>query len=244
MSRVGRISRAYARVQQIVSEYLNRGYNPTTREIQLAYYGDRFSDDSKIQYDTIYQCICKGRESAIAKWEAYISSREFESDLQKVLTTHDEERENAVNSHEWKEFYDRLIENGEIPEELLPLLPALEFLFEQKMYQFSEEGTNFVIPEGNPFLRTTRWYRPSRAAWNIREEDIYKRTLRVMGTQFRRGIKTQVRLGSGLPLRRVLDYTRTIKAALEDVTSWNCPYCGALNLGEDERCIICRTPRT
>jgi hypothetical protein len=38
----------YTRAQQIISEYLNRGYNPTTKKIQQVYYGNRYDKDSKL----------------------------------------------------------------------------------------------------------------------------------------------------------------------------------------------------
>jgi hypothetical protein len=42
------------------------------------------------------------------------------------------EREEVTKTDEWKEFHDILIEKGDIPEQLLPLLPALEVIFELK----------------------------------------------------------------------------------------------------------------
>jgi len=48
------------------------------------------------------------------------------------LTAHEMEREEVTKTDEWKEFHDILIEKGDIPEQLLPLLPALEVIFELK----------------------------------------------------------------------------------------------------------------
>jgi hypothetical protein len=150
-----------------------------------------------------------------------------------------DEIEESIRSGEWKKYFDILIEQKEITDELLELLPALEFLFEQKMYQFSDEGTNFVIPSGDPFRRQTRWFRPSRAGWNIREEGLYRKTVKTLSTRLKRGIKTQVILSSSEPLSRVLDFTRSMRASLEDGTSWKCNYCQARNLAEDSTCKIC-----
>jgi hypothetical protein len=154
-----------------------------------------------------------------------------------------DEIEESIRSGEWKKYFDILIEQKEITDEVLEILPALEFLFEQKMYQFSDEGTNFIIPSGDPFKGDARWYRPSKAGWNIREEKEYRKTVKALSTRFKRGIKTQVMLSSGEPLKRVLDFTRSMRASLEDGTSWKCNHCQARNLVEDSNCKVCGHPR-
>ena len=243
MSRLSLISRAYARVQEIVSQYLNNGYNPTTREIQQAYYGNQYSSDSSTQYSTIYGCIQRGRKAAIEKWSQYLGSKEFWYDLNKIRYQAENECEDVNKKEEWKEYLDRLDRDGILSEDLLEVLPAFEVLFEHKMYEFSDEGTNFIITSGNPFQGESRWIRPSRAGWNIREEDLYKRSLKVLGTQFRRGLQTQVQLTSGESLRRTLEYTQPIKAALEDGNSWMCSHCHARNVGDASECAICGETR-
>jgi len=241
--RVGRVTRAFARVQEIISEYLNAGYNPTTHEILQAYYRDQYDPDSSSQYDTIYQCIRRGRRLAIKKWEEYLRTRGFWADLQRALIHMGEEIEESTRSEEWRDYIANLTERSVISDDVLELLPALEFLFEQKMYQFSEEGTNFIISIGDPFRRQSRWYRPSRSGWNIRELDLYKRTLKTINTQIERGIVTHVITGSGDSLRRVLKYTQPIVASLEDGTSWVCNHCSSRNIGEANFCAICGHPR-
>jgi len=243
MSKSSYVSRAFARVQEIISQYLSKKYNPTTREIQLAYYGNQYDSDSSSQYNTIYGCINRGRKLAIEKWDQYIGASKFWSDLEKSLVYMGDEIEDAAKSEEYKKYINSLIYDGVVTNELLEVLPAIELLFEQMMYQFSNGGTNFIISDGNPFKRDAKWYRPSRAGWNIREERLYRRTVKILDRQFKRGLKTQVKLTSGESLRKVLDFTRSMRASLEDSTSWRCNYCQARNLAEDSNCKICGHPR-
>lgn len=242
-SRGGRISRAYAKVQSILTQYLNGGYDPTTRDIQRIYYGDQFNSDSSSQYSTIYQCIERGRRLAIKKWHFYLESREFIIDLEKIYFEAPDECEQVMTSDDWKEYIDKLnVEGGPISPEVLDRLPALEVLFEQRMYQFSDEGTNFVISGGNPFQGLSRWFRPSRSGWNIREAQLYRNTIKTLDTQLRRGIVTQVKLATGDSLQRMLQYTKPMIASLEDGTSWICAECGTRNLGDTTSCVICGHP--
>lgn len=119
--------------------------------------------------------------------------------------------------------------------------PAVALLFERKMKEYSKAGNNFLTAS---YGKHSVWSVPSFWRWNIREFRLYRRTLDILRTHLKRGRETKVLLPSGISIPRVLDYETVVRAALEDGTAWECSKCGARNLSQNQRCVICKTSRT
>jgi len=246
------ISRAYARVQQIIFQYLSMGYNPTSEEIQRAYYGEDFDLDSTLQSSIIYGCITRGREIAIKRLDLDINSDKFSSETEWIKTYEAELCKREKEKEEYKEFWIE-IKKGRFgkearreSEEVLEEMPSFAIYFKRKTLQYAKEGACLITPSmDTPFTRgTKRWFIPSWFRWNIREIDQYKKTLKAFRTQLKRGITTKVALPSGVSLKKALAIETVTRASLIDKTVWTCPKCSAPNLDSSEVCGICGTKKS
>lgn len=246
------ISRAYARVQQIILEYLSMGYNPTLEDIQKAYYSEDFRRDSSLQCSIIYGSIIRGRETAIKRLDLDVNSDTFVSEIEWIKTYEAKLCNGEIDKEEYKEFWTE-IKDGRFgeearreSEEILEEIPSFAIYFRKKILQYAKEGACLIIPTmKTPFTRgTKRWFIPSWFRWNIREIDLYKRTLKAFRTQLKRGIVTRVALPSGMSLEKALTIETVTRASLIDKTVWTCPKCSARNLDSSKVCGICGTEKS
>jgi len=246
MRKPSEITRAYPLMQDMITKYLEQGIPLTTQLLQEAFYRENFDADSKIQRETIYGCIVRGRDNVIKMWAAYLEGQSFHLDLAYVQNYQDKECKDQFKTLDFDEFYYNL-QRGKFGKDTSIILknlgdfPAVAILFERKMKEYSKVGTNFLTAS---YGKKSHWFIPSFWRWNIREYRLYRRTLHILRTQLDRGKATKVLLPSGIPIPRVLEYETVVRAALEDGTAWECSKCGARNLSQNPNCVICRTTRT
>ena len=244
MTKEGKISRAYVEVQNIITKYLEKGVHPSTDLLKQAYYSDKYDKDSREQQETIYGCIIRGRENVIKLWDLYLLDT-FQKDLSHTEFYEPEECGKELITENFSKFHSEL-QNGKFGKDTkvikqnLGHFPAIAIIFQRKMKEFSKKGHNFLTATGG---KDSVWRIPSFWAWNIREYKLYNRTVRILYTQLKRGIKTKVLLPSGVPLEETIKYGTVIEAALRDTTSWTCPKCGAKNIAENDKCAICKTEK-
>jgi len=245
MTKEGKISRAYVEVQNMITKYLEKGIHPSTDLLKQAFYGDKYAKDSRKQQETIYGCIIRGRETVIKLWDLYLLET-FLKDVTYTEYNEPEECGKELITEDFSKFHSELL-NGKFGKDTkvikqnLGHFPAIAVIFERKMKEFSKKGHNFLTATLGP---NSVWYIPSYWAWNIREYKLYNRTVKILYTQLKRGIKTKVLLPSGVSLEETIKYGTVIEAALRDTTSWICPKCGARNIAENEKCAICKTEKT
>jgi len=249
MTKEGKISRAYVEVQNMITKYLEKGIHPSTDLLKQAFYGDKYDKDSREQQETIYGCIIRGRETVIKLWDLYLldsGGKTFLKDVAYTEVYEPEECGKELITEDFSKFHLEL-QNGkfgkdtEVIKQNLGHFPAIAVILGRKMKFFSKKGHNFLTATGG---KDSVWYIPSYWAWNIREYKLYNRTVKILYTQLRRGIKTKVLLPSGVPLEEAIKYGTIIEAALRDTTSWACPKCGARNIAENDKCAICKTEKT
>lgn len=245
MRKVGEVSRAHPLVQDIITKYIEQSIPITTQLLQQAFYRKNYDTDSKIQGETIYGCIVRGRDNVIKMWDIYLQGQSFFSDLIYVQNYEAKECERQLKTLDFDEFYYDL-QRGKFGKDTTIILrnlgeyPAVAILFERKMKEYSKAGNNFLTAT---YGMRSVWFIPSFWRWNIREFKLYRRTLNILRTQLKRGRETKVLLPSGIPIPRVLEYETVVRAALEDGTAWQCSKCGARNLSQNPKCVICHTPR-
>jgi len=249
MTKQGKIARAYVEVQNIIMKYLEKGLHPSTDLLKQAYYATKYDKDSRQQQNTIYGCIVRGRENVIKLWDLYLledGGKAFLKDLAYTEVYEPEECGKALITEDFNKFYWEL-QNGKFGKDTkvikqnLGHFPAIAIIFERKMKELSKKGHNFLTATSGS---NSVWYIPSFWAWNIREYKLYNRTVKILYTQLKRGIKTKVLLPSGVSLEETIKYGTVIEAALRDTTSWICQKCGARNIAENEKCAICKTEKT
>jgi len=241
MPRTGRVRRAFVEVQRIITDFFERGIHPTTQQIQSALYGSTYNPDSSIQNKVVYSCITRGRGNVITMWDNYVQGGTFIKDVAYVQYYEDEEMKKQVESEEFSEFHLSLQDGrfGRDTEEIIKSLgqyPAVATIFGRRIREYSKAGNNFVIAS---YGRESRWFIPSWWIWNIREYNLYRRSLKILRMQLNRGVRTKVLLPSGQPIEKALDYETVVRAALEDKTVWSCPKCKIRNLGIRDNCVIC-----
>lgn len=243
-----RIKRAYVKVQDIMLRYLERGISPSTDLLKQAFYDKDYDKDSRVQQETIYGCIIRGRDQAIDLWDLYLlenDGKDFFKDLAYIEVYEPEEWGKELKDKDFEEFHwklhaGRFGEDTETIKRNLGHFPAIAVIFKRKMKEFSKKGHNFVIATGG---KNSVWFIPSWWRWNIREYKYYRRTLKILYMQLKRGIKTKVILPSGVSLEEALKYGTVVEAALKDRTAWVCPNCGARNIEENKECAICKKER-
>lgn len=244
MRKPSEITRAYPIVQAKITEWWENKTPITTKKLQKFFYGENYDADSKSQWETIYGCICRGRDNVIKLWDVYLAG-DFNIDLPYVQTYEAEKCEHQIKTLDFDEFYYKL-QRGKFGKDTSIILknlgnyPAVAVLFERKMKEYSKSGNNFLTAKYGP---RSVWFIPSFWRWNIREYRLYRRSLFILRRQLDRGIKTRVLLPSGTPIPRVLEYETVVRAALEDGTAWECSKCGARNLAQNNQCQICHNTR-
>jgi len=217
MSRTSKVSRIYDKVQNLIYDFVKQGLQPTTQQLQQMIYGDVFNPDSRTQRETIYKCIMLGRDKAIDLWNAYLEENTFLQDIVYIDTYEPETIKKELGSDDFHEFYweyqnKRFGEDTEIIAKSLDIYPATAVLFNRKMALFSEQGHSFLISScGNK----ASWYIPTWWIWNIRDFELYRRTLRILMNQFKRGQQTKLLLPSAIPIEKLLEQTKTIEKMLE-----------------------------
>jgi hypothetical protein len=244
MPRVGKIGRFFIEVQTVITSFFERGIDPTSDQIQVAVYGSKYNSDSVSQRDTVYGCIIRGRENVIKMWDGYVRG-DFGKDVAYIEYYEPDAWKKQVGSDDFTQFHLSLHDGrfGKDTEELkknLGSFPAVATVFERKMREYSKAGNNFIIAS---YGNNSKWFIPSWWIWNIRDYNLYKRSLKILIRQLDRGIKTKVLLPSGQPIAKALDYETVIRAALEDRTVWTCPKCTARNLGTTINCAVCGTAK-
>jgi hypothetical protein len=246
MGKASEVSRAHPLVQGMITKYIEKDVPITTSLLQQAFYRENYDTDSKIQRETIYGCIVKGRNNVIKLWDAYLQGHSFYLDLVYVQNYEGKECENQLKTQDFEEFYNEL-QRGKFGKDTTIILknlgeyPGVAILFKGRMDEYSKAGNNFLTAS---YGKESIWKIPSFWKWNIREFNLYRRTLKILRTQLERGRKTKVLLPSGIPIPRVLEYETIVRAALEDGTAWECSKCGARNLSQNQKCVICGTSRT
>jgi len=246
MRKASEISRVYPLVQDMITKYVEQDVPLTILLLQQAFYKENFEADSKIQRETIYGCIVRGRNNVIKLWDMYLQGQTFHSDLAYVQNYEDKECEDEIKTQDFNEFYNEF-QRGKFGKDTTIILrnlgdfPSVAILFRRKIEEYSKAGTNFLTAN---YGRKSVWKIPSFWKWNIREFNLYRRTLDILRTQLDRGRTTKVLLPSGIPIPRVLEYETVVRAALEDGTAWECPHCRARNLSQNQNCVICGTSRT
>jgi len=249
MPKQGKISRAYVEVQNMITKYLEKGIHPSTDLLKQAYYDAKYVKDSRVQQETIYGCIVRGRENVIKLWDLYLledGGKTFLKDLAYTEAYEPEECGKELITEDFSKFHWEL-QNGRFGKDTkvikhnLGHFPAIAIIFERKTKEFSKKGHNFLTATGGT---NSVWYIPSYWTWNIREYKLYNRTVKILYTQLKRGIKTKVLLPSGVSLEETIKYGTVIEAALRDTTSWICPKCGARNIAENAKCAICKEEKT
>lgn len=218
MSRENRVLRVYEEVQGLIHDFIKQGMKPTTQQLQNMLYGSNYNPDSRIQQGTIYGCIMKGRENVITLWDAYVKdNNSFMKDVARIEYYEAEIKEKELRSQDFSEFIWELEHKkfGEDTEEIVKSLvfyPATAIIFNRKMSLYSEQGNNFLISSGG---NKASWYIPSWWIWNIREYNLYRRTLKILRTQLQRGIDTKVLLPSREPLEKMLTTQETLRLMVE-----------------------------
>lgn len=187
----------------------------------------------------------KGRENVIILWEAYAKSDQFTKDLELIENYRTEDIEKQIDSKEFRDFHWQLHSGrfGKETREIVETLehyPAIANIFQDKMFEYSKTGNNFIIAS---YGKESQWYIPTFWTWNIREFKLYTRTLKILRRQLARGVKTKVLLPSGQPIEKVLLVETVVRASLEDKTVWVCPNCTARNLESSNICSICGTDK-
>lgn len=244
MPKVGEVRRFFVEVQGIITSFFKQGMEPTTSKIQATIYGSKYNSDSRVQREVVYGCITRGRENAIKMWNAYVHG-DFNKDVAYVQYYEPEEMKKQTESDDFTDFHLKLHDGrfGKDTEEIkksLGWFPAVATVFHKRIREYSKAGNNFVITR---YGAKSTWFIPSFWTWNIRDYNLYKRSLRILRRQLDRGIQTKVLLPSGQPIEKALDLETIVRATLEDKTVWTCPKCKVRNLGTISLCAVCGTPK-
>jgi len=232
-------------IQNTLTNELQLGHSPSSQYLQERCFGAEYDKDSRYQAETVYNAIQRGRENAIELWDAHVQEGGLIEDINTIVDTQPERIEEELSSEDFKEFKKYILKNESDSHKasLLKELghhPAIAISFHDKMQQYSKQKTNFVI---STYGRISRWSIPTFWAWNIREYNLYQRSVETIGNQLERGRKTKVLLPSKLPITTALNYRTNLKAALSDGSSWKCTNCGAYNIETMTQCTICGTSR-
>lgn len=244
MSREGRISRIYTDVQKLIYDFIKQDMKPTTQQLQNMIFSSSYNEDSRKQKDDIYGCIMRGRENVIKLWDTYIEDNDhFNKQIAYIEYYKPETVRKELESQDFKEFYDEMQHKrfGEDTQEIMKYLgkyPAIAILFNQKMREYSEQGHSFLISSGG---KNASWFIPSWWTWNVREYDLYRRTLSILRTQLQRGIDTKVLMPSNISLEKTSAMTTVVRAMIENDTVWTCPKCDVRNLESSANCANCGT---
>lgn len=247
---ISEVLKAYSFVQEIMNEKFEQGVNPSTKDIQQAYFEEYFNPDSKKQESVICKCIERGRTKALQLLINYFE-KDGEGGLMSdwhYLKYYEPEKGKAeMKTEGFKSFMEYVHSGGFSKDEneiieALPDYPELAILFNRKVIEIAKGGHNIVISTGRGSKST--WVRATLWAWYIRDFKEYQKSFQRLVTQLKRGIATKLRLPTGESLEKVLEYTTPIKAALSDGTAWKCPNCGVQNVAENKKCVICGSPQS
>jgi len=232
-------------IQNILTGYLSQGVEPTTKQLQERHFGVNYDPDSRYQYEVVLGAIERGRSNAINQWEQYVKSNDLIEHINKINDETPERIEEELNSKDFEQFK-KIILNGDIIENKRAALkelggnPVIAVVFNDKVHDYSRQKNNLVI---STYGKNASWSLPSFWAWNIREYNLYYRSIEVLAERLRRGIITKVLLPSKQPIKKALEYQTNIRAIITDGTSWRCDNCGAHNIDSMTQCTICQTPR-
>ena len=232
-------------IQNILTNELQTGHTPSSQYLQKRHFGAEYDPDSRYQGETVYNAIQRGRENAIKLWDDYVQEGGLIDDINTIVDKQPERIEEELSSEDFKKFQEYILGNESNSHKIgllkeLGQHPAIAMCFYNKMQQYSKQKTNFVI---STYGGMAQWFIPTFWAWNIRECNLYQRSIETIGKQLERGIKTKVLLPSKLPIKKALGYRTNLKAALANSTSWRCPNCGAYNIETMTQCTICETKK-
>jgi len=232
-------------IQNTLTNELQLGRQPSSQYLQERCFGAEYDKDSRYQTEVVYNAIQRGRDAAIELWDAHVQEGGLLEDIKNIVDTQPERIEEELSSEDFKDFQEYILKNESDTHKANLLKeqghhPAIAISFYDKMQQYSKQKTNFVIPTCG---RNSQWFIPTFWRWNIREYDLYQRTIETIGRQLERGRKTKVLLPSKLPITTALNYRTNLQATIADGTSWKCPNCGAHNIETMTQCTICETPR-
>lgn len=232
-------------IQHLLTNYLSQGIEPTTSQLQERHFGVNYDPDSRYQYEVVLGAIERGRTNAIKQWEQYVKSEELIEHINSIVEETPERIEEELNSKDFDKFKE-IILNGSIIENKAAALkelggnPVIAVVFTDKIQDYSRQKNNLVI---STYGKKASWSLPTFWAWNIREYNLYYRSIEVLAERLRRGIITKVLLPSKQPVQKALEYQTNIRAVITDGTSWRCSNCGAHNIENMTQCTICQTPR-
>lgn len=241
MSLIGRI---YADVQIYITDRLGGNQYPTTSEIIRQIFGGSANLDSRTQRDAVYGAITRGRDVAIAKMDNYLDSAQYYQDLAEIEYYANNLIDEQEASSDYAEFYSELHmgrfgDKTSLIKGNLRSFALIAALWSRRLAEYSQEGTNLVIPT---YGRDSAWFIPSWWRWAIRETDLYIRTLKIVEKQLERGSKTKMLTASGQPISKAIGYIQSTRALLEDGSAWECG-CGMMNPGAANYCSNCGEPK-
>jgi len=241
MSTIGRI---YADVQSFITQRIEEGKPPTTIDIQKHIFKEDFNEDSRMQKDSVYGAIVRGRDTGLIDMDVYFESDQFSKDLSEVEYYANKLIDEQEKSSDYAEFFTEL-HMGRFGTETdlikgnLREFALIAVLWDRKLAEISKGSKNIIIAT---YGRYSAWRLPSLWRWAIRETDLYLRTLLIVEKQFKRGIRTKVAMLPGTPIQKALGYTESARAALTDGTSWTCE-CDMINPESANFCSNCGKPK-